>query len=367
MSKLDIINQEITRRKDNITALEQAEQDLIAAIEQFNKLDELYKTDEKTSREALECLYRENRHFSGKQPIVYTSQQVEKRPFFGGAADTDCNPYYPITKVQDKTFDGISPLFAAPTKTGAFQRDASFSPTEEVARQPALTALQAFPDISNEPLPPSWPNAPAIISSSQCYYAAGGDQITCEANGGIWGVMGNLEPDPIWVGSETAPALLRVPLTAWRDDMILIRDDVCNSAGEVSYWQGLIDDCNTVLAAIASDAVFVRATGNSDPAAWGQTQDFTPASPEDLARDRLITAADTGVLAHVTDRKAFLESEANTEEQVFFGIVKLRIHQANGSYAKLMAAKDQIGTSAAIISDHKEALKLLNILKVKNS
>lgn len=366
MSKLDIINAEIERRTQANKSFVEAEEDLKAALEQFNKLDEFYRDQEKTSRELLECIYKENRHFTGEWPIVYQFAQVETRPYFR-ENDADCNPYFPLSKVQDGTFDGISPLYAPPTKTGAYQRQRSFAATEDVPRGPALTALQAFPDISGEPLPPSWPNAPATIVGDQCYYGVGGDQSTCEADGGIWGLDGNLEPDPVWVGAETAPALLRVPLQAWRDDMVIIRDDVCNDQDEIDYWQDLIDDCDTVLAAIASDAVFVRATGNNDPAAWGQTQDFTPGSNEDLARDRLITAADTGVAAHVSVRSSKLDTDANNEESAFFELIKLRLHQANGSYSKLQATKEQQGQTASLIADNNSAIAALNLMKVKNS
>ena len=112
MSKLDIINEELQRRKDANQSIIDGEQALTDAIEQFNKLDELYISDQKVSKERLDCLYLENRHFTGKQPSVYTFDQVEKRPFFGGQTDAECNPYFPITKVQDGTFDGIAPLFA---------------------------------------------------------------------------------------------------------------------------------------------------------------------------------------------------------------------------------------------------------------
>jgi hypothetical protein len=365
MSKLDIINDEIARREADIEGLEASEADLLVAIEEFNKLDEFYREQEQDKREYLEGKYKESRHYTGEQPLVYTFAQTEKVPYFGGATDDLCNPYYPITKVQDKTFDGIAPLYAAPTRTGVFQRQQSFAPTEEVAREPALVQLQAFPDISNEPLPPNWPNAPATIVGDQCFYGTGGDQVTCEADGGIWGLDGDPEPDPVWNGPDTAPALLRVPLQAWRDDMILIRDDVYNDSLEVAYWQGLIDDCDTVLAAIASDAVFVRATGNTNPAAWGQTQPLTGA--DEAARARLETAADTGILDHIAIRLVKLQQDQELAEQQFFGLMGLRLHQVNGSFSKLNAAKGQIGQSAKLIAEHREAIAALNLMKVQNS
>lgn len=365
MSKLDIINAEITRRTEANKSFVQAEEDLKATLEQFNKLDEFYRDQEKTSRELLECIYKENRHFTGEWPIVYQFAEVETRPYFR-EADADCNPYFPLSKVQDGTFDGISPLFAPPTRTGAYQRQRSFAATEDVPREPALTALQAFPDISNEPLPAGWPGPQTTTS-----YCTGEDnppqldQVSCEADNGTWVT----EPvdDPVWNGPDTAPALLRVPLQAWRDDMVAIRDDVCDDQDEVDYWQDLIDDCDTVLAAIQDDAVFVRATGDPDPAAWGQTQDFTPGSNEDLARDRLITAADTGVPTHVSARSSKLDTDANNEENAFFELIKLRLHQANGSYSKLQATKGQQDQTASLIADNNSAIAALNLMKVKNS
>jgi len=362
---LDIINAEIARREQAIASLEAGEQALKDTIAQFSELDEFYRDQEKTSREQLECYYKENRHWTGEQPIVYTAAQTEIRPFFGGATDALCNPYYPITKVQDNTFDGISPLIALITKTGTFQRQQTYATTEDIPRAPALTELQAFPDLSGEPLPPSFSAAAGVISGDQCYYAAGGDQPTCEGNGGIWGLDGNNEPDPVWVAADTAPALLRSALNTWRADLIVVRDDVCSDAGETAYWQGIIDDIDTVLLAVASDAVFVRNTGNADATTWGQTAVLTGA--DETARAALETAANTGIAAHVAARQIVLDALAVDEEIVFFGLIGLRLHQSNGSYAKFKAAKETQTQSDAIIADHRTALDALNLMKVKNS
>lgn len=346
MSRLDIINDEISRRTKSISDLKVSNEDLKIVVEQFNKLDEMYRSDEKNSRERLESLYKENRHFSGKWPIVYTSAQTEIFPFFNGLLDTDCNPYFPITKVKDGTFNGLEPLYAPPTKTGAYERDRNYSPTEDVARASALSALQAFPNYqlpdSNETgewLPANWPDAQA---------------------GGV--------PDPVWVPSETATALLRVELDSWRADIVNIQNDLHNNdTDENDYWQDVLNDIDTVLAEIQVDPEFIRATGNNDPLAWGRTPDFTPGSPEDLARNRLISAADTDIPSHVSDRRAYLEKEANSEEQAFFGIVNLRLHQANGSYVKLRTSKGQKDTNDSLINNNIDSIKTLNLLKVKNS
>ncbi len=370
MSKLDIIDAEILRREQSNIDLIRGREDLDAAIEQFNQLDELYRTDEKASRELLECLYLENRHFSGKQPIVYSFALTELYPFYQGSNDANCNPYFPASKVTDGSFDGLTPFPALPTKTGAHARDANFAPTEDVARSPTLTQLNAFPDISNEPLPANFPNAQANIPA-HCEDEDNPPQITqptCEADNGTW-IPDTPIPDPVWNGPDTAPALLRVPLTTWKTDIQVIIADLCNDTGSVEedFWQAIVDDIDIVLATIVSDAVFVRNTGNADPATWGQTQDFTPSSAEDLARDRLIVAADTGVVAHKATRQASLEADASFEEDLFFGIMRLRLHQANGSFAKLQAAKGQKDISIALIEDNESAVESLNILKVKNS
>jgi hypothetical protein len=363
MSKLDIINTEITRRRNNKIGLETAQDDLQKAIVQFNELDEFFRSQEKDSRESLECYYLENRHFSGEWPIVYSFADVEKRPYFGGPVDSQCNPYFPVTKVQDGTFDGLSPLFASPDRTGAHQRQRSYPDTEDTFRDPALVQLLAFPDISNEPLPANWPDPAEFECTGETPPGSGIDEATCLANGGTWGAVA----DPVWNGPDTAPALLRVPLQAWRDDIAIIVADLCNDTGgvEEAFWQTILDDIDLVLANVATDAVFVRATGNPNPAAWGQTQPFTGAV--ETARLNLISAAQTGIPGYVSARSSYLQGLADSEEQIFFGLIKLRLHQANGSYSKLQSAKDQVGQTDAIIDDHESAIALLNVMKVKNS
>lgn len=362
-----MINMEITRREEATAALNLAIPELLAAIEQFNKLDEMYRSDEKAAREALEGIYKENRHFTGKQPVVYSSAETETYPFFQGPLDSQGNPYFPITKVQDKTFDGLSPYPAPTTRTGAWNRDVTFSPIESVTRVPAAAALQAFPVLTGEPLPGGWPGPAATIPGFCTGDTPPGatDEATCLLNGGVWTPPGTVA-DPVWVGANTAPALLRVPLLAWKADIqVILADIYLTDAAEIAYWQSMVTNIDIVLAAIVNDAVFVRATGNPDPAAWGQTQPFTGAT--ETARQFLITASTTGIPTHITTRQAFLTKEGETEEEVFFGIIKLRLHQANGSFAKLRAAKSQIVTNKSLIDDNNAAISSLNLLKVKAS
>lgn len=367
MSQLEMIDMEIARREKATADLELAIPDLNGAIEQFNKLDEMYRSNEKTAREALEGIYKENRHFSGKQPHVYSMTETERYPFYQGPLDASGNPYFPITKVQDNSFDGLSPFPAPPTKTGAWARDVVFAPIESVARIPAGAALTAFPDLSGEPLPGGFPGPPIVIPG----YCTGDtppgatDEATCLLNGGVWTPPGST-PDPVWIGANTAPALLRTALNTWKTDILIILADIyLLDAAELAFWNAILANINIVLAAVATDAVFVRATGNPDPAAWGQTQPFTGAT--ETARLALVASATTGIPTHVTTRTAFLNTEAGQEEEVFFGVIKLRLHQANGSYAKLKAAKNQIVTNKSLIADNLAAISSLNLLKVKAS
>lgn len=343
MSKLDIINMEINRRTATSVSLNKAIPDLLASIEQFSQLDEMYRSDEKVARLTLENIYKESRHYSGKQPLVYTSTQTEFYPFFQGAADTQCNPYFPITKVQDKTFDGLSPLFADPTKTGTYQRDVDFSPIESPIRSTALVALQAFPDTTDEV-----GSTPTCVGETPP--GSGTTEPLCTANGGTWIPAG-------YTSGTTATEKLRTALGPWRADIQIIIADLHNNAGstELTYWQDIAAKVESIWLAIQVDVLYPN-----------NTVDFTPSSAADLARDYLITNI-SSINTHITNRAAFLVTEATKEEQVFFGIIKLRLHQANGSFSKLKAAKSQVVTNKSLIADNTAAISSLNLLKVKAS
>jgi len=341
MSKLDIVNAEITRRKQSNLDLIKGNDDLNIAIEQFNKLDELYRTDEKAARESLECLYLESRHYTGSWPIVYTSVLTEFYPFYNGETDAECNPYFPASKVKDGTFNGLDPFPALTTKTGDHARARSFTPTEAGLRATGISVLSAFPDTSDETGAGFCTGEDNPVQTSQ---------IACEADNGVW-------TGPSYDPGDTATEKLRAALDPWRADVVSIIADLCPNSGgvEEAFWQDILDNIDTVLAAIQIDVTYPT-----------QTTDFTPSSPEDIARDYLL-ANNATFTTHINARSAALTDEAGKEEDLFFGIVKLRLHQANGSFAKLIAAKRQQDNTASIIADNNSAIKSLNVLKVKNS
>lgn len=343
MSKIDILNEEITRRQNASKALTDANKDINAAIEQFNKLDEMYRKDEKTSRERLESLYKEAQHFNGKHPSVYSFSQTEFYPFFQGQNDTDCNPYFPISKVKDKTFNGLDPLYAGPTKTGVYARDGNYGGTiEPTLRSTAMTALQAYPDISQE--------SGSGFCTGETPPGSGTNETVCLANGGTW-------TPPSYNPSDTGTAKLRNALTPWKTGINALIADLSsdNYSSELSFWQNIITHIDTILAAVATDPTYPD-----------HSQPFTVGSPEDISRTYLLNNS-TSIANHVTDRNTYLVNQANIEEQLFFGIIKLRLHQANGSFAKLKTAKAQLSTNNSIISDNESAIRNLNLMKVKSS
>jgi hypothetical protein len=333
MSKLDMIETEISRRAQTSEQLKLAEIDTLKAIEQFSKLDEMHKSEEKKSREKLEGVYKELRHFTGKWPKVYAAQDIEYYPFFNGPTDNDCNPYFPVSKVKNKTFDGLGPLYIGPTQgTGTWARDRNYSPSETSLRTASVSALSAFPDISGEVASCS---LPAFTSSS-----------SCSAGGGTWGY------DP----ADTATARIRTPLTAWKNEILngVIPDLWQDASGDqLNFWQNLVSKINDILAAIPSDVSYPNNTVNF----------FTPGSPADIAKNFIINNANSDV----GNRINYLTSQADKEEKVFYSLIKLRLHQANGSFAKIKAAKFQIQTNKSIIKDNTDAIASLNILKVKDS
>lgn len=332
MSKVDIINDEIARRTNVSNQLKLAENDLLKTKEQFFKLDEMYRQDEKVARDKLECIYKEYRHFTGKSTRVYSFADTEYYPLFNGSTDSECNPYFPISKVKDKTFDGMGPLYVGPTGGfGSWNRDVVHpGPTEPALRTASMNALSAFPNTASE--------------VASCSNPAFTTQLTCTTGGGTWG----------YAPGVTATELLRTPLTAWRDkiqNQLMV--DICNEPSQVSFWQNIVNKINIILSAITTNVSYPN-----------NTPDFAPGSPADLARDYLLAY---DINTPVTNRINYLSTEANKQEQIFFSVIKLRLHQANGSFAKKKTIDYQIQTNKSILKDNNDAIASLNILKVKNS
>jgi hypothetical protein len=343
MSQLDLINMEIARRTASSVSLNKSMPDILASIQQFTQLDEMYKANEEKARIALNGIYKESRHYTGKQPIVYTSAQTGLYPYFKGSLDADCNPYFPITQVQSGVSDGLAPLYAAPTKTGTYQRDANFSQIESPIRNTALIALQAYPDITGE-----------TSSASHCVgetpSGSGINESLCTSNGGTWVAAS-------YTAGTTATEKLRAALNPWKADINIIIADLYNNTGstELAFWQNLLSKIDTILSAIQVDVTY--------PA---HTVDFIPNSAPDLARDYLLTNT-SSINTHITDRTTFLATQADTQEQVFFGVIKLRLHAANGSFSKLRAAQHQVTSTQSLITDNTAAISSLNLLKVNIS
>jgi hypothetical protein len=330
---MSILDTEIERRRLANADLIAAQGAIEGAIAQFTEIDNLHKQNQQTSRQKLETIYKEKRHYTGKQVSVYTADETEKYPFYGGNLDTECNPYFPITKVKDKTFDGLAPLEALPTRTGAWARESSFA-LEGTSRNAAMTAIQAFPDISGE------------TGAGFCTGATASTQTACTTAGGVW-------TPPFYAVGATATEKLRSALTAWKTDIQGIIADLYNNPGntEQAFWENIITKIDAILPAIQVDVTYP-----------GHTSNFTVGSSADVARQYLVAHA-SEITSRVSDRITFLNTEATTQESIFFGIVKLRLHQANGSYAKLQAAKSQKTTNKSIVDDNTAAIESLTLLK----
>lgn len=354
MSKLDIINDEITRRQNANVDLNTGNEDIKLAIEQFNKLDEMYRVDEDVARQRLKCLYAEDRHFSDSWPVVYEFSTTEIFPFYGGPSDNQCNPYFPITQAQNGSHDGLAPIEITTSYNGTnlgsgndgtnFNRVRSYgSVIEPTRRATAMAALAAFPDTSGE--------TGVGSCSGETPPGSGVDETTCLANGGVW-------TPPGYAPGATATEKLRAALNPWKAEIQAVIADLCEDDGtEEAFWQDLIDNIDIIVDAIppANDVEYPD-----------NTNDFTPLSPEDVARDYLL-AEQANIATHVNNRSTYLQGEAATEETAFAGVIALRLHQANGSYAKQRTAKKQLKTNESIIADNNAAIKSLNVLKVKNS
>jgi hypothetical protein len=335
----DILNQEMVRRQAASDTLQKSIPDLVQAEQQFNVLDQVHRSNEKATRDALNGIYGEHKFFTGKVPRVFSFTETEKYPFYGGMTDNDCNPYFPITKVQNKTFNGINPLYISPTAgTGTWARDVSYAGTlEPPLRSTAIPAIQVFPDISGE------------VGAGACSNPAFTTQITCTGGGGTWTTN--------YPAGATATYKLRTAVTPWRDKVQEMLPSIHNQPDNSMYtfWQDILTKLNTILAAVQTDVVHPNIT-----------QDFTPGSPADLARDYIVANV-SNINTQIANRISYLAAEAPKQEQIFFGVIKLRLHQANGSFSKLKTIKSQVEMNKSLIKDNTDAIASLNLLKVKNS
>jgi len=336
MSKLEMINTEIDRRYKLNEDLSLAEKDLLAAQEQLNKLDEMYRDDEKKSRDYLNSVYLETRYYTGNWPVVFSKNEVEEHPFFNGSTDVLCNPYFPVSKVKDGSSDGVSPFYLAPDYDGDRPRKRVFSKEPDL-RAIAIAALAAYPDRSQE------------IGVGSCSNPSYSSESSCENNGGTWSVA--------YPPNVTATYKLRTALNNWKGAVEGILANLYQDTGNVeqAFWQDILSKINTILPHVSSDPVY--------PAI---SPDFASGSIPDVARDYLVSNS-ANIQSHVDARSNLLISGTNTEEKVFFSVLKLRLHQVNGSFSKVKNIKKQILSNRSIIKDNISSIASLNVIKVKNS
>ena len=374
---------EIQRRQTQVDNLLLAGTQNAEAKKQLKDLDDENSASLEDFRQKLVALYKESRHYTGKEPRVFTEDEVTTYPFFNGQADDGGNPYYRVSVVQSGEDPGIAPLETPPDSTnGRWTRDRIYEPTEDVPRSEASNALAAYPDYTGEPLPSNWPGSQET-GPSQC---SGITQVECTSNGGTWNAVGgyceglsepvcemtlggtysagSLIDDPVWVAEETAPELLRAELLEWRKELQHLFDQAyeLDQMATQDFYQMVIDEIDNCISLLPAPAVFVRATGNNDPEAWGRTH--VPV-PGDLIYDSielLKNYADVAVPDFVADRKQTLEEEAGFLENSHFTFINMRIHQVNGSFAKYKAIDTQESINENIILDHKKVIKQLKIL-----
>lgn len=358
----ELFKAEIERRSNMVKTLEEATTQMAEAKKQQKDLDDNFAKSQDDERKELVGIYRESRHYTGKEPRVYTESEVTIYPFYQGPADDAGNPYFRLSAVKAGDI-GIAPLETPPTfVNGRWTRDRGFAPTEDVPRQAAANALQAYPNYSGEPLPDNWPSSQEIIPAS-CSLSQYSTQQLCTQNGGTW-TSSSTVPDPVWVASQTAPELLRVPLNKWKQDLQQIINDTYHmkQADTVAYYNTVVAQIDTVLSLLPPPAVFVRDTGDTNPEHWGRTHVPLVGEPLYDAIQTLKNMANTGVPQFVTGRKQFLAGEAAFREGAFFTFCNMRLHNVNGSFAKYKAADSTDKSNKSIIEDHNKVIKQLNIM-----
>jgi hypothetical protein len=360
MSKTDIYRTEVKGRRQSIDNLELSNIDVRASIEEFNKLDESYKVEEKTFREELECIYLETRHYTGQWPIVYSFNQTGRYPFFNGSTDDDCNPYYRISFVQSGQDDGLAPVFSEPTRSGGpvVNRQRSY-PNESNRRSTALAALQAYPDRSNEGAGATGGSCSGEDNPPQTTEAA------CISDNGTW------NPE---YQNNTAVDLLQNALNPWKSSITQLKQDLCNSTPALEQkLQDIIDEIDNCISLLPAAPTYPDTTPDpeyicTNPFYTDQSScEFageTWFSPLQDSIDAIIDYIQNDMVNDFDSRGTEFAGEADILEQKFFGIMGLRLHQVNGSYAKLQQLKEQLRTHLSLIEDHKKAIANINVLIV---
>jgi len=365
---------EIIRRQTMNDVIQKATVDKAAAIAQFEELEAQYKTEIDKSRVKLESAYKENKHYVADWALVYDVARIEVYPYFNENDDL-CNPYFPISLIKSGVEKGLSPAESLVSRTtgGPNARAQVHSPKEDVPRAAANTQLLAYPNTSNETpygapyAPPT--SYPTSATVDTCYYGQGGElnALTCNANGGIWVEAGDPIPDPpAW--SNTAPEILATALNSWKADIQLIVADIDTTHTQVynnpivgsdrtasQWWQDVIDEIDVCISLLPTSSFIGNPTLD-----WGRTQAPTGALLDSI--NNLKAYATTHIATFINSRSNHLQLTLDTHEEAFFGIIRLRLHQVNGSYSKLITAKRQIEDNAEITADNLSAIESIKKL-----
>lgn len=329
MSKVDIYRTEVARRRKSISDLEKGNVDTIAAIEQFNQLDESYKKEQLAFKEELDCIYLETRYYNGNWPVVYDFAQSDRYPYFNGDSDDDCNPYYKISLVIAGEEDGISPVLSDVDRTGGPEVNRYREhPNENTQRAAALTELENYPDTSDEV-----------------------DNCGTDVDDGMGGTI----HIPAYCPGDTGVEKLQAVLIPWRDNLINFKLDFCEGTTALEdKVQEIIDEINNCLSLLPSIPTYPTNTPNPGPALAASI-----AALIDFIENDMVTIFDT--------RRDDLNSRSELLEQKYFSIIGLRLHQVNGSYSKLLISKDQLETNKRVIEDHKKSIASINVLIVNEN
>lgn len=341
MSKEDIYAGEVVRRRKSIDDVTNGLIDIGAALEQFNDLDETYKSEQKIFEDRLNCIYLETRHYNGNWPIVYNFVKSDKHPYFNGDSDDDCNPYYRISRVIAGLDEGLSPYNSEPTRTGGpnVNRYRAYA-NENTLRSTALSVLQAYPNTIYEG---------GGVTGGSCSDPQYTTQSVCLLEDEIW--------TPAYE-SNTAVDLLLNALNPWKTALTQLKADLCGSELDKTVADALIQDIIDQINVVISELPPAPVYPNITPSATVALQNAINAT---------IAYIQTDMPADIDSRKTSLNSKSELLEKKFYGIIGLRLHQINGSYSKVQSLKDQRKTNLGLIKDHKKSITDINILRVKES